>query len=333
MSIKEKLIKPIANFNEELAQHIGKIRVLQGKTENIINGKSNLPIKNPKVCIVYLASPSSHIHTPGFMGLKKTTRKIEILKESLKTAINFLPEYPILIFHEDYTKSDKTSIKKIVKNHKIDFIKVDFKHYKGHSNLDEWMKKQKGFVEGRPSGYRMMCRFFCGLMQNHSALNGFDYYIRMDHDSFFIEPKTLNVEESIKKYNFDYLYRSVWTDHKGKKAIWEFTKKYAKKNNLSLKGFGKLRMLNLVRNFNGRAPYNNFHISKISFWRNPKVKKFLKAIEDENGILVKHWQDTNIHSMVLGLFNATVLEKTDFGYKHNVHYSLLGSLKIKCRKK
>jgi len=331
MGIKEKLIKPIANFNEELAQHIGRIRVLQGKTENIINGKSNLPAKNPKICIVYLTSPTKEVHSVGFMGHREAVRKIEILNESIKTVVKYLPNYPIIIFHEDYTKKDMESIRRTAKGRKVKFVKIDFKHYKGHSNLDEWMKKQKGFVEGRPSGYRMMCRFFCGVMQNHPALNGFDYYTRMDHDSFFTEPKTLNVEESIKKYNFDYLYRSVWTDHKGKKAIWEFTKKYAKENNLSLKGFGKLRMLNLAGNFNGRAPYNNFHISKISFWRNPEVKKFLKAIEDEYGILVKHWQDTNIHSMVLGLFNATVLEKTDFGYKHNVHYSLQGSLKIKCR--
>ena len=61
--------------------------------------------------------------------------------------------------------------------------------------------------------------------------------------------------------------------------------------------------------------------------------KLIEAIEKADGVIKSHWQDTNIHSMIMGLFNATVLEKTDFGYKHNVHTSLLGSLRIRIKTK
>ncbi len=88
-------------------------------------------------------------------------------------------------------------------------------------------------------------------------------------------------------------------------------------------------MLNRFGEFNGRSPYNNFHISNLNFWKRKDVQKYIKEVEKIDGHILLHWHDTNIHSMLLGLFNATVLEKTDFGYMHNLHYSLPGSLKIK----
>jgi hypothetical protein len=335
MNILQTLKDNSLKIDRELATVTGFFKTKLKLTEKVINPKKINPqkklinTKKPRICVVYLVSPRAHMHNIGFMNFKKETSKLEVFKESLKTAVEYLPPYPIFIYHEDYTKKDIKDIETIAKGRIINFIKVDFNHYKNHGNLDDWMKKQPGFVEGRPAGYRLMCRFFSGILQNHSALDNFDYYIRMDHDSFFIEPKTLDVEECIRKYDFDYLYRSVWTDHKEKEAIWEFTKKYAKKNKLSLKGFKKLGMLDSKGNFNGRSPYNNFHISKIAFWRRADVKKFLSEIEKVDGSVVRHWHDTNIQSMLLGLFNATVLEKTDFGYKHNFHHSIQGSLKIK----
>ncbi|MDD3127521.1 MAG: hypothetical protein PHT27_07895, partial [Candidatus Izemoplasmatales bacterium] len=200
-------------------------------------------------------------------------------------------------------------LKKVAKDRKLIFVKVNFDLYKGKTNLNDWMKKQKGFIDGRPSGYRMMCRFFCGVMQNSKELKKFNYYIRMDHDSFLIEPNKLNVEESIKKYNFDYMFRSVFTDRKEKDTLWHFTKEYAKKNKLSLDGFKKLGMLDFKGNYNGLCPYNNFHVSKTSFWKRKDVLNYLKEMEEVDGIIKLHWQDANVHAMLLGLFNPVILEK------------------------
>ena len=52
-------------------------------------------------------------------------------------------------------------------------------------------------------------------------------------------------------------------------------------------------------------------------------------MEKVDGIIKLHWQDANVHAMLLGLFNPVILEKTDFEYAHNIHYSIIGSLKIK----
>lgn len=296
--------------------------------ERIINPNSSGGVKNPKICIVYLASPRKDTHFAGFMGMEKESSKMHVFLESLKSAKEYLPKYQVIVFHEDFTEGDmKASVKAL--GRKIKFVKVNFSTYKGKKSLNEWIKSSPKAIEGRPAGYRMMCRFFCGVMQNHPALKGFDYYIRMDHDSFFNEPKNLDIEECIGKYNFDYMYRSTFRDKKEINAMWEFTKKYANQHNLSLEGFRKLKLLDSSGNYNGICPYNNFHVAKLKFWKRKEVKNYLAAIEKEDGIILKHWQDANIHALLLGLFSPVVLEKTDFGYHHNSHFSIQNSLRIR----
>lgn len=328
MELTKELIKNTVSASKVLTKVKGKFKVKLGLAEKVFNQKKSKKITKPKLCIVYLVSPREHIHGKGFMNYPIEVTKMQVFKESLKTAVDYLPNYPIFVFHEDYTSFDKKSVLSIAKDRKIKFVKVDFDNYKGHKNLDEWIKKQKGFVEGRPAGYRMMCRFFSGVMQNTKEISKFDYYIRMDHDSFFVEPRKLDVEECIRKYDFDYMFRSFFTDRKEKEALWKFTKEYAKKNGLSLKGFKSLGMLDFKGNYNGLCPYNNFHVSKTAFWKRKDVRDYLNEMEKVDGIIKLHWQDANVHAMLIGLFYPTILEKTDFGYMHNFHYSILGSTKI-----
>ncbi|VVB74506.1 Glycolipid 2-alpha-mannosyltransferase [uncultured archaeon] len=313
-----------------MADWIETFLKITGRAERVINPAPNTAkkIKNPKICIVYLVSPRDHVHTSSATK-KEGISKMEVFKESVKSARKYLPKYPILVFHEDYTEEDKKGVMEFAGDKKIKFIKIDFKKYKGHSDVDKWLATQKDVVKGRSSGYQMMGRFFTGVMQNSRHLAPYDYYVRLDHDSFFIDPKKLNIEECVEKYNFDYMYRSVFTDRVEIKTLWEFVKEYAKKNNLSLKGFRKLGLLDLKGNYNGICPYTNFHVAKLDFWRRKDIKKFIKAIEDIDGIIKLHWDDATLQGVMLGLFNPVIVEKTDFGYRHNFHYSLEGSLKIK----
>lgn len=323
----------LENLKKTAYHSIVKIEQLSNyvlsKNEIVYNEKTNnsKKIKNPKICIIYLVSPRDSTHTDATVK-QHGISKMEVFIESLKTVNNYLPKYPILVFHEDYNSNDKKRIQK-VSNSKVKFVKVDFNKYKNIKDLNKWMQTAKGVVKGRHAGYQMMCRFFSGVMQNLPELAKFDYYIRMDHDSFFIKPKKLNLEECIKKYNFDYMYRSVFRDTVELKTLWEFTQNYAKKNNLSLEGFKQLKLLDKNGNFNGISPYTNFHVSKLSFWKREDVKKFLKAVEDVDGIIKLRWDDATIQSILIALFNPIILEKTDFGYRHNFHYSLQYSNKIK----
>ena len=66
-----------------------------------------------KICIVYLVSPRDHIHSGAAMK-QDGISKMEVFRESLKTVKNYLPEYPIIVFHEDYTEEDQKSCNDII---------------------------------------------------------------------------------------------------------------------------------------------------------------------------------------------------------------------------
>ncbi|MEK6958767.1 MAG: hypothetical protein AABW59_01845 [archaeon] len=283
--------------------------------------------KKPKICIVYLVSPRKETHTGSAMK-KEGISKLDVFTESLKSARKFLPEYPVIIFHEDYTKDDFAKIRGAVEDKKITFAKVDFDLYKRRRNLNQWLK-ESGAKSGRPAGYQMMCRFFCGVMQSSKQLAPYDYYIRLDHDSFFIEPKKWEAEKLIEKNNFDYMYRSIFRDPVEIESLWKFTKKFAKDNSISLDRFKQLGLLDKNGNYNGLCPYTNFHMAKLDFWKRKDVRKYLNEIEKMDGILKLKWDDATIQAMLLGLFDPVIIEKTDFGYRHNFHYSLQGSLRIR----
>ena len=182
MSLFSKVKESLSIAHKKVASITGFIKNKLGLSEISLNPAKSTSKKNPKLCIIYLVSPREHMHSKGFMGFEKEISKMDIFIESLKTAVKYLPNYPIYIFHEDYTNADKNKVKKVAKDRKLIFVKVNFDLYKGKTNLNDWMKKQKGFIEGRPAGYRMMCRFFCGVMQNSKELSKFVYHIRMDHD-------------------------------------------------------------------------------------------------------------------------------------------------------
>ena len=211
------------------------------------------------------------------------------------------------------------------------FVKIDLNKHPTVSDYQKksWIEGKVGGVKGRPWGYRMMCRFFCGVMQNRPELEEYDYYIRLDHDSFFIDPKpSKSLEKYINETDFDYSLRSIFNDPKEKNALWQFTKDYLNKNNMydRVQNLKKLGMLDAHFNYNGICPYNNYHVCKVDFWKRPDVKKYLDEIEKINGIVKLHWQDANIHALLLGLFiePSKILMRTDFGYRHNFHYSIFG---------
>ena len=67
--------------------------------------------------------------------------KFEVFKESLKTAKKYLPDYPVIVFHEDYSDTDIEECDKVMYDcdkvmydcdtdigKELKFIKVDFEN-------------------------------------------------------------------------------------------------------------------------------------------------------------------------------------------------------------
>jgi len=270
----------------------------------------------PSFCIVYLASPRD-------FKVSNLNRR-DFLRTSLEITKTHFPTTDIYVFHEDYTDEDKASFLPVT-----EYIQIDFT---GHD--DEY----KAEVCKRPKGYMMMNRFYSGIMQSYPQIQKYTHYMRLDDDSFFIEP-FIN-EEHVKKnlLKHDYVYRTVYTEEgtvQRHQELYQFTLDFLREE-----GYGQhiptlinhLKTTAFLRpdgSYSCDAPYNNFHMASQRLWTNPLVQRYLKKIESVNGILGKGWYETPIQAMiskVLTLFiGMKIYHDGSFGYRHNIHFSKLNS--------
>jgi hypothetical protein len=92
-------------------------------------------------------------------------------------------DYPVAIFHEDFTQKIMQDVQAAVPRIFIYFVRIEFnipsyiqKMINSGVPMTTW-KKGKGF------GYSHMCRFFAGAVFRLPFFDAFDYYFRMDTDS------------------------------------------------------------------------------------------------------------------------------------------------------
>ena len=264
-------------------------------------------------CIVYLASPKSH----HIYNDPTQTSRLELLRKSLIITRRLFPTTDILVFHEDYAEEQFSLLPQVTK-----FIQIDFSGQEHVCNP----------ALRRPYGYLMMCRFFSGIMQSHPEVTKYTHYMRLDDDSYFLEPYKHNVS-----LTHDYVYRSVFQDTQDQQSLWEFTLEFLRKEGYgshldTLKNELRRKYFLQGDTYTGIAPYNNFHIASQRLWQNPLIQRYIHALEACHGILQKGWMDANIHAMivfVLSLFTGMkVHHDGTFGYRHNRHMSVMDSTAI-----
>jgi hypothetical protein len=89
-----------------------------------------------------------------------------------------------------YSQEDRALVQSWLKYSNVTFIGVEM-YSKGALetgfNIDQfnrWNRNLDGGIGGRPIGYRSMCRLWSERLQNLEFLNSFQYYMRLDDDSF-----------------------------------------------------------------------------------------------------------------------------------------------------
>lgn len=271
-----------------------------------------------KYCIVYLSSPRDKLLSTG-------EKRFDMIKQSIINTSKIFNNEDYIIFHEDLNKYDEEELLTIYNN--IKFIKLDF-------NRNELDFKQIGGSKG----YMLMCRFFSGELQQILSDMGYEGYIRFDDDSFLIEPMLNKNKFEIIMNNSSYIYRTIFFDSQPKynypcNSLYEFTKKYIIDNgydfNKIIQYLRNINFLNSNYKYTGLAPYNNFHFMNLKFYNIPFIKNYFDKLLEMNGCLMNYWMDANIHSMVIFMLlpfvNGKLVLQTDFGYRHNRHFSVLNS--------
>lgn len=221
-------------------------------------------------------------------------RSLALLKE------NFLPHNraDVIVFHE--ADFDPSVLDGRTSGIAIRFAEVDF------SGVPEALAG----VEPAKRGYRHMCHFFANDIFFHPALEGYDYYMRLDDDSFILSPVAFDVFEDMAKGGFRYGYRAVIKDKPACcTGLWNTAGEYFKKNGCA-RDFSTIDELGMY--------YTNFEICDIAWFRSGEWQSFFAAIEAAEGIWRHRWGDAPIRYLgVKGLLtDDRIRHFREFHYKH-----------------
>jgi hypothetical protein len=169
----------------------------------------------------------------------------------------------------------------------------------------------------------------------------------MDDDSLLVSKLAYDPFEKIHTSNLTYIYKRTEVDHWGIKQLWDVARPYVlhprrvasnrivRSQFLSQEG-GYLydddgrdqkrrpqEQLDLEGDgvdieYYGLQPYNNFHLSRIDFWKSETWKQFMADMDERHLFYKYRVGDANVHAMAVLMMGDGRSEKWyDVPYVHN----------------
>lgn len=192
---------------------------------------------------------------------------------------NFLPWSPadIVIFHEDGFDKGKLLADDIVSRMQVSFATVDF------SAVPRCMES----LSAGQRGYRHMCHFFANDIFNRRELNGYDYYMRLDDDSYILSPIKYNVFERLASKDIKYAYRLEMQEAKSVSVgMLELVQTFFTCNRNLNVNKPRIRRVKLY--------YTNFEICRLEWFRGEQWRSYFAAVDEAGGIWHHRWGDAPI---------------------------------------
>jgi hypothetical protein len=190
------------------------------------------------------------------------------------------------------------------------------------------------------AGYRHMIRFFTVGLWPIVARQGYDYVMRLDADSYLLSPIRYNLFRFMHARGFEYGFRmAAWEDGLGThgERFQTFVREYAMKYHITPTWLldscpetsRKLELYSRGACGSPYAAYNNFFITKVSFWTSASVQHFLRHIDASHTIYTERYGDLLWHAVTMQLFMPQLKAHlfTDFAYEHVSvrHFTYRGS--------
>ncbi|CAF0878000.1 unnamed protein product [Adineta steineri] len=212
-------------------------------------------------------------------------------------------QYPFLLFHDNnFTLALRQQILSCVRyNNKT--IQISFVLLNFETNVQQSNK----FSKSHPSGYRLMCRFWSYDVFYHPAIvyGNYDYIMRMDDDSYFIDKTNIDLFQYIDREKLDYAYRSWYREDNN--ALFIIEKTFLNRT------FPRVNCI-----------YNNFFIIRLQwFYRSEGIQRYLHEFIRDDFILREYVGDGCIHAAMLEIDQRVrVKHLTQISYGHNYHIML-----------
>jgi alpha 1,2-mannosyltransferase len=251
-------------------------------------------------CIVYLVRSSEQ-------DVENFNRSLSLVESNLKPNTK---NFDVIVFCEDSFNEFKS---KVNTNLQLTYQTIEFKipDYSKEilNQIPEFFPHPthgNGPIawghSGFPIGYRHMCRFFSGQMYETGILQKYDYYLRLDTDSYILTEIPYDLFEIAKQNDIFYGYIKVEEDNpKVVEDLWKTTNEYIP-NNLA----------------EGLMYYTNFELGKVSWFLTSGYMKYYNYLDKTGGFYTKRWGDAPVKYLGINLLmdSKNIKQLGGFVYSH-----------------
>jgi hypothetical protein len=213
--------------------------------------------------------------------------------------------YPVILFHEGNIHSDHQQILSKMTPH-LCFVDISDQAFVEPPRLLSSWRNQ--------IGYKHMCRFY--TLQIYDYIKEYDYVLRLDDDSYIQSPIHFDLFKFMRNNSLDYGYiHSEMDSHEETVAtLPKFTRQYIREHRSVVPHCS-------LSDINALYYYTNFTITRVSFWFQPEVQDYLRAVDQSLGIYQYRWGDHIIQTHALKMFSQPerLHHFQDFKYMHGSH--------------
>uniref|UniRef100_A0A7S4PF26 Protein O-GlcNAc transferase n=1 Tax=Guillardia theta TaxID=55529 RepID=A0A7S4PF26_GUITH len=166
--------------------------------------------------------------------------ELKDLHYSLKLLYNHFTKefsYPVIILHDRLTQENQTTLSAVFGDGNLSFHRIELAFPPEMTEQEKAKIPPYLMLAGHrwSYGYRHMSRFFCHDMFYLDVLQPFDYYWRLDADSFLLSPIPFDVFDRMARDKLEYGYMVVTQeDEEVVKGLWDVTRDFVHENNISL---------------------------------------------------------------------------------------------------
>jgi len=162
-----------------------------------------------------------------------------------------------------------------------------------------------------------MCRFFANEIFKQPILDNFEYYCRLDTDSFILSSVSSNIFEDAKNNNIKYGYinDSIRDVPEYTIGLWKLAQTFIESHK-DIPIYSKL-YTEIEEN---RLYYTNFELCNVSWFKSDIWKSFFKVIDNDGGIYRHRWGDHIIRYIGVRSF----IPPEQIKRITNIHYSHQG---------
>lgn len=326
------VVKQIINDNiridrEVAANAMESVRQWLKSAPDLSDPIATLASPHPAVTLNPLPSRSElvpHAVITYLIG-RKREHWLDLLDSLRSLALHLLARwpYPVVIFHEGLSAEDMERLRQIYPQLSFHRLDKSFLFPPNHVNLSHVPK----IIGGHASvGYRHMCRFFSGSMFNYPLLAQYEWWMRMDSDSFLLGDVQVDPFARMRDNGYVYGYMALGReDDYLTTGLWAAAHAYMKKAGIDQPTPLLSKFLDdETGDWDRSYFYTNFEIGHLPFFRSEAYQSFFRHLDKEGGFYYYRWGDAPIRLLGVALHSepGSVFRFGDIPYSHKVYVLL-----------